>query len=46
MNDIQISDSRRRIRMKEIRIRGRGGQGFVTAAETLFVAVFKDRKSI
>jgi pyruvate ferredoxin oxidoreductase gamma subunit len=32
--------------MKEIRIHGRGGQGFVTADETLLVAAFKDRKSI
>ncbi len=35
---------KRRIRMKEIRIHGRGGQGSVTAAELLSVAAFEDGK--
>jgi hypothetical protein len=35
---------RRKRKMKEIRIHGRGGQGSVTAAELLAVAAFEDGK--
>jgi pyruvate ferredoxin oxidoreductase gamma subunit len=39
-----INYCRRKKKMKEIRIHGRGGQGSVTAAELLAVAAFEDGK--